>query len=469
MSQDKFSVWTYMHGYDQADSRPASGSMTLALSEADNHFDKLAELVRSELVMLKGRTEADKAAYSETLNRAVLGFPAERAQMLALIEDLLARRKWQGHPPTGSSFATLAEAVFAEVIGLSVLELVLKDADGLEEVQVVGTRIFEVRNGLAVPSAHRLRSIAELERIQQNLVLFNNDSMNPRKRWAEVMLHDGSRVTMTGFGFTSEPTLTIRFFTVKRFTLAALAQPDFKTLNESMRTLLLVVLRSMFNLIIIGPTNSGKTNLMKAFVAELDDHERLITIEGRYELNLGRDFPDKNIIEYEIDEDDRRHDSLQAFKLALRQSPKRICHAEVRDEDANIYVRACTRGHEGSMTSVHVSQLEDAPDALVDLCMMDGRGMDPGRLRKRITEYVTQIGIEMAIVGSARKIVRIGEFVYENDAVIVRDLVVFDRELGDWRQADVLSPRAVDRIRSRDPLGRQALIEAGYIDESEPK
>ena len=53
----------------------------------------------------------------------------------------------------------------------------------------------------------------ELERIQQNLVLFNNDTLNPRKRWAEVVLRDGSRVTMTGFGFTAEPTLTIRFYT----------------------------------------------------------------------------------------------------------------------------------------------------------------------------------------------------------------------------------------------------------------
>ena len=82
-------------------------------------------------------------------------------------------------------------------------------------------------------------------------------------------------------------------------------------------------------MVVIGPTNSGKTNLIKAIIAEMDDNERIITIESRFELNLKRDFPHKNIVEYEIDEEDPRHSGLQAFKLALRQSPKRICHAEI--------------------------------------------------------------------------------------------------------------------------------------------
>ncbi len=45
-----------------------------------------------------------------------------------------------------------------------------------------------------------------------------------------------------------------------------------------------------------------------------------------------------------MDDENLVHSGQQAFKLALRQSPKRICHAEIRDDDANIYVRACTRG-----------------------------------------------------------------------------------------------------------------------------
>src|SRR5690606_10345969 len=119
-----------------------------------------------------------------------------------------------------------------------------------------------------------------------------------------------------------------------------------------------------------------------------------------------RDYPNRNIIEYEINEDDYLHSSNQAFKLALRQSPQRIIHAEIRDDDANIYVRACTRGHHGSMTTVHDNQLEDVPEAIVDMCMLDGRGMDANRLAKRITQFVTEIGIQLQLVNGRRIITR---------------------------------------------------------------
>jgi pilus assembly protein CpaF len=305
--------------------------------------------------------------------------------------------------------------------------------------------------------------LKELERIQQNLVLFNEESLNRRKKWAEVALRDGSRVTMTGFGFTSEPTLTIRLFTVKAFDLASLCDGKYATINETIRALILCILRSRFNMVVTGPTNSGKTHLIKAFIAELPDEERLITLESRFELMLKRDFPGKNIIEYEIDGEDAAHDGNQAFKLALRQSPKRICNAEIRDDDANIYVRACTRGHEGSVTTVHVNELEDVPEAITDMCMLDGRGMNPERLTKRISRYVTQIGFEMGVVGPHRKLLRIGEYTYEDGEVKVRDIVRYDFISKDWEYPCDFSDKAIKRMLKRDPEGLRRLRVLGVM------
>jgi pilus assembly protein CpaF len=268
---------------------------------------------------------------------------------------------------------------------------------------------------------------------------------------------------MTGFGFTSEPTLTIRFYTVKRFDLASLAHPDLNTIDPKMKDLMLCIIRAYFNMVVIGPTNSGKTNLLKAFIAEMDDNERIITIESRFELNLKRDFPQKNIIEYEVDEEDSRHSGQQAFKLALRQSPKRICQAEIRDEDANLYVKACTRGHEGSITSVHVNQLEDVPAAITDMCMQDGRRMDSARLTKRITQYVTQIGFEMAVVNKKRRVVRIGEYSYEKGEVRVKELAVFDAMEQGWTFPGKLSEFATAKIKHHDPSGYIKLQKLGWI------
>ncbi|WP_337100883.1 ATPase, T2SS/T4P/T4SS family [Paenibacillus sp. YIM B09110] len=416
---------------------------------ADNEpteFQRLAEDIRSYLSAPQGLTEFERKQYTETLNRAVLGFVQEREQVLAVITDRLIRLRIHTLEDVQQPFQTLAEALFAEVIGLNVLELVLADKEGLEEIQVVGKRIFEVRGGQTTASDYSFESVRDVERIQQNLVLYNNDRINPRKRWAEVMLRDGSRVTMTGFGFTSSPTLTIRFYTVRSFSLEALCAPALRTINGRIRSMLLSVLSASFNVVIIGATNSGKTNLMKALIAELPADERIITIEGRHEMMLGRDFPDKNIVEYETEEDDPQHRSDQAFKLALRQSPRRIIHAEIRDLDANIYVRACTRGHSGSMTTVHAGCLEDVPEAITDMCMLDGRGMNPDRLTKRITEYVTEIGIEMRLWRGRRIVSRIGELYWEDGRTIVREWALFDEEADDWRFPSPPSLRAAARL-----------------------
>lgn len=411
----------------------------------------LTEEVRLMLAAPRGWSEEERRHYAEKLNRAVIGFPQERAEMLAVISDWIIKKRLQHTTFGGLPYGTLAEALFAEVIGMNRLELVLQNREGLEEVQVVGTRIFEVRNGQAVPSPIRFQDIAQVERIQQNLVLFNNDRINPRKRWAEVLLLDGSRVTMTGFGFTAQPTLTIRFYTVRQFDLDTLCQPDYRTIDDQVKRLLLAIVRSRLNLVVIGSTNTGKSHLIKALIAAMPDEERIVTIESRHELMLARDFPDKNVIEYEVDEDDDIHGSRQAFKLALRQSPQRICHAEIRDEDANIYVRACTRGHEGSVTSVHVSALEDVPDAIADMCMLDGRGMDPVRLVRRIAEHVTQIGLEMKLIEGQRKLVRIGEFHWKNGEVVVRDLVRYDERERRWVFPEPFSPKNLAKIQRLDP------------------
>jgi pilus assembly protein CpaF len=402
-------------------------------SEAQNTFNRLAEDVRTYLAMPRGASEEEKREYNARLNRAVLGYREDRDHLLAVINDRLIRQRVYSIAGYKHPYASLAEALFAEVIGMNVLELVLANRADLEEIQVVGTSIYEVRDGHSRRSLYAFESVHEVERIQQNLVLYNNDRINPRKRWAEVMMTDGTRVTMTGFGFSVQPTLTMRFYTVKQFNLAILATHQYDTMTERMGRMLRAILAARFNLILIGATNSGKTHLMKAMIGELPDDERLVTIETRRELNLHRDFPGKNAIEYETDDEDPLHHSTQAFKLALRQSPQRIINAEIRDDDANVYVRSCTRGHSGSMTTVHASSLEDVPDAITDMCMLDGRGMNPDRLRKRITDYVTQVGIEMRnMADGKRRIVRISELQWEHDGVMVYDWARYDEQIKDW-------------------------------------
>src|SRR5690554_2814573 len=214
VSERKFSVLAYdSNKRNQEDIRSEfTAKLAQIPGEVRLKFEQVVEDVRLFLVGIGGRSEKEKWQYHELLNRAILGFSEERKRLLAMIHDFLIKKRLHDTESPDRNYETLSEAVFAEVVGLNVLELILKDKNGLEEIQVVGTTIFEVRGGVPRASGHAFRSIEQVEQIQQNLVLFNQDTLNVRKRWAEVRLNDGSRVTLTGFGFTAQPTLTIRFY-----------------------------------------------------------------------------------------------------------------------------------------------------------------------------------------------------------------------------------------------------------------
>ena len=85
------------------------------------------------------------------------------------------------------------------------------------------------------------------------------------------------------------------------------------------------------------------------------------------------------------------------------------------------------------MTTVHANELEDVPEAIVDMCMLDGRAMDPKRLVKRIAQYVTEIGIHLKMINGRRVISRIACIGWENDDVKVRNLVTYDTINNDWQ------------------------------------
>lgn len=145
------------------------------ISEVHEHkseysgFQRLVDEIRNFLASFGGNTEDERIRYSEVLNRAILGFPEDKNWLLAMINDQLIKRRIHDIPPPNPKYKTLADAIFAEVIGLNILEVILKDKEGLEEIQVVGRQIFEVRQGESVPSVYQFKSMKEVERIQQNL------------------------------------------------------------------------------------------------------------------------------------------------------------------------------------------------------------------------------------------------------------------------------------------------------------
>lgn len=108
------------------------------------------------------------------------------------------------------------------------------------------------------------------------------------------------------------------------------------------------------NIVVSGPTGSGKTTFMKSVASLIPLEERLVTIEDARELYL----PHDNIVHLLYSRGGQGVSKATAKDLleaTLRMYPSRVLLAELRGEEAWYYVRNVMSGHPGSITSMHAA------------------------------------------------------------------------------------------------------------------
>ena len=160
-----------------------------------------------------------------------------------------------------------------------------------------------------------------------------------------------------------------------------------------------LAVRTRRNILVSGPTGSGKTTWTKALIREVPGEERLVTIEDARELVLDR-HPNHVRLYYSKDDQGlARVTPKQLLECCLRMRPDRILLAELRAEEAFDYLRNVNSGHPGSITSVHAASAELAFEQLVLLVKQSpgGRSLarrDIKRLLYLLVDVVIQCGVE---------------------------------------------------------------------------
>jgi type IV secretion system protein VirB11 len=133
------------------------------------------------------------------------------------------------------------------------------------------------------------------------------------------------------------------------------------------------------NILVSGPTGSGKTTWTKALIREIPEHERLITIEDAKELVLDRHPNHVRLFYSKDDQGLSRVSARQLLECCLRMKPDRILLAELRSDEAFDYLRSVNSGHPGSITSVHAASAELAFEQLVLLAKQNPAGRELAR------------------------------------------------------------------------------------------
>ncbi len=153
------------------------------------------------------------------------------------------------------------------------------------------------------------------------------------------------------------------------------------------------------NILVSGPTGSGKTTYTKALIREIPGEERLITIEDAKELILDR-HPNHVRLYYSKDDQGlSRVTPKQLLESCLRMKPDRILLAELRAEEAFDYLRNVNSGHPGSITSVHAASADLAFEQMVLLVKQSSAGQELARsdiknLLYLLVDVVIQFGVE---------------------------------------------------------------------------
>jgi type IV secretion system protein VirB11 len=160
-----------------------------------------------------------------------------------------------------------------------------------------------------------------------------------------------------------------------------------------------LAVRSRRNILVSGPTGSGKTTWTKALIREVPPEERLVTIEDARELVLDRHANHVRLYYSKDDQGLARVTPKQLLECCLRMRPDRILLAELRAEEAFDYLRNVNSGHPGSITSVHAASAELAFEQLVLLVKQSPGGRtlarrDIKRLLYLLVDVVIQCGLE---------------------------------------------------------------------------
>lgn len=382
---------------------------------------------------------------------------------LGIIKDMLADIKLDDN----ISCEEAAEIIYSQTWGLDVVEKYYRDKE-IDEIRVNSPdNIYVVRRGKSERIKESFENEEKVETVIKRMIIddvgISLDRSSPR---IESVRKDGSRLTATCYPVSKTWTFVLRKHNTFEMTVENLIK--HKTLDEKTWEILKLLVRGRVNILFSGNVGSGKTSLMRKLIEQTDPALRILVIGKDLELKLLEHYPHKDIIELE------EHAYLGAsmkelFETALRESPDCIIIEEFRGAgEAVEAIRACTRGHYGSMASAHFNNAEEAVEGTAMMMLEEGLSL-PLELAKLRVARAFNVVVQMygdALTG-IKKLVSITEiYVDENNNINYIPLVEWvpscEEYMGEgkWLIRNNPSPKLITHISRTTP--REEIEKAGW-------
>jgi pilus assembly protein CpaF len=144
------------------------------------------------------------------------------------------------------------------------------------------------------------------------------------------------------------------------------------------------LLRDRTNLLIVGPTGSGKTSLISALLSEIPQTERAVVIEDTPEIHLPNAISTKLLTRADNQGILKDFSQTDLVKQSLRMRPERLVIGEVRGGEARDLLLALSTGHTGSLGSLHANSAKQALLRLEMLIQMGAPAWSQETIRQLI-------------------------------------------------------------------------------------
>jgi type IV secretion system protein VirB11 len=143
--------------------------------------------------------------------------------------------------------------------------------------------------------------------------------------------------------------------------------------------------KSRKTICVCGPTGSGKTDMLKRFLGEIPEGERIITIEDTAEFG---DAGPANRVNLFYGDGRAKLAAEDIVEASLRMRPDRIIMQEVRGKEAFAFLRGLVSGHSG-MTTWHAEEGQEW-DALELMVRQHpaGREIPEVNIRRYLQTYI---------------------------------------------------------------------------------
>jgi pilus assembly protein CpaF len=347
-----------------------------------------------------------------------------QAQIRSRIRDLVNS---DPSPLTMMERSILLQSVLDEIFGFGPLGPLLRDPS-ISDIMVNGAEsIYIERHGRLHRTPVVFENDRHLRQIIDKIILPLGRRLDENSPMVDARLPNGSRVNATIPPVTIDgPTLTIRTFGTNVMSLGQLAEKGAMSL--SIAEFLKACVKGRINMIISGGTGAGKTTLLNALSANINQRERIITIEDAAELKLQHE----HWVRMETRPPNIEGKGLISQRMCvincLRMRPDRIILGECRGEEAFDMLQAMNTGHNGSLTTIHANTPRDATKRLENMVLMSGIDM-PMRSARELIASAVQLIIQInRLEDGTRRITEVSEITgMESDVIALNTLFTLER------------------------------------------